>query len=545
LCSRLNIDFEHKDLQPLFQTVFEIPKPIGNQTSDQHKEYPCVLECDGGILAATDGSGLLYVLVEGAEGWRAKGLYQLPQDGSSMSPFKIHAVRPISSSNTIVCILSSRIANGSSPSRSFDLWTVSLPLVDNSNAPVPLNVLYHSIGKDVPMHCGFDEVRQAFYILGESVYKNVDAEPTQSYAPSADEIAPIPRAGENLADIPMKPPPYSWTQTSDSVTVAFPLPSNLPKKAIHVTFTSKSLSLLVTPELPTPIELPKYMTKPFWDGINPSSSYWTWDKEAEKRVGILSLHLDKQHEGTKWMHLFATAGTGTTDDPTDEEVPETLDPSELWHIRESLEKYTSALIDGEDASGLGLGNGVPTLAEGEMDDSVDASVGSNFQVTWIGVDGAKPSWAAEEREGQSVLLSTPIPGLRGKEESLVIKSDIDGLLFALPPPELPTPLDWVHTGTFPVLAFVLASKRDTRFVHHVSSKAVLAFESGSGFGSGNVYIYRSPVGKQSTAKQSVLKVSGGISGSLLGVGSISSQASGEEVLLCLCEKELVVARSYL
>lgn len=473
----------------------------------------------------------------------AKGVYHLVQDGTTTSPFEIHAVRRISSSNTVVCILSSRSATSYAPSHargSFDLRTVSFSLDDSSNAPVPLNILCHATGKGVPMHCGFDEAREAFYILGESVYKNVDAEPTPSYTPSADEIAPIPRAGENLPDAPAKPPPYSWTQTTDSVTVAFPLPSNLPKSAIRVTFTAQSLSLLVTPELPTPLELPKYMTKPFWDGINPSSSYWTWDKEAEKRVGVLSLHLDKQHEGTKWMHLFASSGTG---DPTDEEVPETLDPSELWHIREALEKYTSAVIDGEDASGLGLGRGVPSLAEGEMDDSVDASVGNNFQVTWIGVDGTKPSWAVDERESQWSLLSTPVPG-QSKEESLVVKSDIDGLLFALPPVELPTPLNWVHTSTFPVLAFVLASKRDTRFVHHISSKAVLAFESGSGFGRGNVYIYRSPVGKQAVAKQSVLKVSGGTSGSLLGVGAISN-GEDVEVLICLCERELLIVKSFL
>ena len=78
------------------------------------------------------------------------------------------------------------------------------------------------------------------------------------------------------------------------------------------------------------------------------------------------------------------------DEDEDVEVPETLDPSELANIRESLEKYTSALVTGEDASGLGLGTGVPSLAENELDESVDApgAVGREFYVTWVSEGGS-------------------------------------------------------------------------------------------------------------------------------------------------------------
>ena len=236
---------------------------------------------------------------------------------------------------------------------------------------------------------------------------------------------------------------------------------------------------------------------------------------------------------------------GKPSEPTDEEVPETLDPSELWHIRESLEKYTTALMEGEDASGLGLGSGAPSLAEGEMDDAVDSSVGQSFQVTWLGADGSVPPWAAGQRDGLAYsLLSAPLPGYPIDQQSLVVKSDIDGLLFTLPGnDETKTPLSWKHTSTFPVLAFVLASKRDTRFTHHISSKLVLAFESGSGFGSGNVYMYHKPSESEKNAKQSVLKVSGGASGSLLGVGAV--QMGSGSALLCLCEKELVIMKGIL
>lgn len=240
--------------------------------------------------------------------------------------------------------------------------------------------------------------------------------------------------------------------------------------------------------MPSTLELPRYSLKQLWDGIAPSSSVWTWDKDAEHSFGLLTLHLDKQHEGTRWSHVFASAGTVVSPaDAADEDVPETLDPSELWHIRESLGKYTTALRSGEDASGLGLGTGVPSLADGEMDEEVDASMGRTAWVTWANVDASTPQWAQGEDGPPTNILATPLPGTSG-DASLVVKNHMDGLLFTVTP-GLSSAVPWKHSSTFPVLAFVLASKRDTRFTFHLSSQAVLAFESGSAPGGGNICIY--------------------------------------------------------
>ena len=84
------------------------------------------------------------------------------------------------------------------------------------------------------------------------------------------------------------------------------------------------------------------------------------------------------------------------------------------------------------------------------------------------------------------------------------------------------------------LAFVLASKRNTRFAFQSGSSAVIAFESGGG----NVFIYHGSQRGDISAKQAILKVSGGAGGSLLGVGTLTT-ASGR-VLLCLCEQEIVL-----
>jgi hypothetical protein len=416
----------------------------------------------------------------------------------------------------------------------------------------------------------------AHLIIGGSSYRDPETQKlASSYEPTPDEMAPIPRANENLdaspSDQDKKLYPYSWTQSPDSVTVAFPLPSTTPKAKIKVFFTMQTLTIHVNNDdeltLPVPIPIPHYSAKALWSDINPSSSFWTWDREGEQKWGLLTLHMEKKHDGTRWMHVFNPSPQRPTTTTSPElnlgldmemEVPETLDPSELWHIRESLEKYTTALRDGEDASGLGLGKGVPSLAEGEMDEEVDANVGRRVCLTWIG--GGLDTNVTEGREGADQdeerfvqLLSTPLPGSIGIDEdlSLVLKHDLDGTVFTLQSSTANTPTpQWIHTSTYSALSFVLASKQDTRFIHHLhsftdpnspSGGVVLAFEGGSSRGrGGNLYIYRSvPKVKEKWAKQAVLKVDDGLGGALLGVGCIKGER-GKRMVVCLTEGELIL-----
>ena len=266
-----------------------------------------------------------------------------------------------------------------------------------------------------------------------------------------------------------------------------------------------------------------------WAGIQASDALWTFDRSAEHAYGLLTLHIDKTHAGTRWPQLFEA----------DDGVSETLDPTELYNIREALEKYTTAAQSGEDASGLGLGSGMPSLAEGEIDDEVDFDTGDVVCLTWVALDGSVPAWAAKEDSPFNVL-STPLQGTRRTEHSplLVVKNGLDGLVYTLDATaDAPA---WTHTSTFCVLSFVLASKRDTRFVHHVGGRAVLAFESGArGLGC-NVYVYKATArAGDKTAKQCILKVNDGAGGPLLGVGITHTQ-DGREVILCLCEGALTV-----
>ncbi|KAI0632103.1 hypothetical protein C8Q77DRAFT_1074185 [Trametes polyzona] len=561
-------DVDEASLKPTLRVLYELPRPIQTDAAETlQREYPSAAFVDATSLLVADGYGTLYALRLGDAGpAELLASYELSipaayESARTSVPFRLHqAVSP--DGQSILAVLSSKHypknapepaeKSHKAPPAKFDVWGVqiALPIAPSSDTQ-PLQIVWHRRGDDVPVYTAYDASRKAFVFVGSSPYLPLTVAPTPSYEPSPDEIAPIPRKGENLdgapstttTDIP-KPPPYSWTQTSDTVTIAIPLPSDTPTEHIKVAFAPRTLTVLVegasaAPTAAVPVVVPRYTLKPLWDGIQPGTSVWTFDRAAERAYGVLALHLDKAHEGTRWPQVFAQAPAGEGGE--EDEVPETLDPTELYAIREALEKYTAAL-GGGDASGPG-GGAVPSLAEGERDDEVDLSVGKSACVTWVGAEGATPAWLGKDGHGDDEplqVLSTPFPGSAGTfPPSLVAKNGVDGVVYALREGSgADDPPAWTHTATYSALAFVLASKRDTRFVHHVANKAVFAFESGTQDLGGNVYIYRGAGPKENWAKQTVLKVGGGSAGALLGVGMVHAQ--GKAVLLCLCEGELVI-----
>ena len=558
---------EQTTLQPTFSVLAELPQSI--QTSGTHDsrraEYPSSAFANQNTLLVADGQGTLYTFLLSDNEISAKllGSYELRPESTSQSlPFRIHVIRQ-TSPDSATLLLSSRSyavkqqedANRRPPIE-FDLWGVEVPLTSVETDEIQtLRCLWHRTGREIPVYSTFHESPPSFHIFGGPFYTDSEKATSQPYTPTPDEIAPIPRAGENLDGEPLpKPPPYSWTQSSDSVTVAFPLPSTTPKSAIKVTFTTKALNLFISDAYSEPdsslIPLPRYIAKSFWDGIQASTSFWTWDKAGEKGFGLLTLHLDKQHEGTRWSQVFAAHQT-TSGEP-EPEVAEALDPSELYNIREALEKYTSSLS--EDGSGLGLGQGVPSLGKGEIDEELDSSVGREVFLTKIPVSTpqaeAQNGTGLKDRSVSVTVLSTPLPGSikPGDPPSLITKSDIDGLSYTLVPPKASDGGDdsaWTHTSTFPALSFVLASKQDVRFTHHISDRLVLAFESGSRGLGFNIYIYQAtPTRSAQWAKQSVVRVGYAATGPLLGVGAFTLNVEGGKkvVMLCLCENEAIVVQ---
>ncbi|KAF9783227.1 hypothetical protein BJ322DRAFT_142228 [Thelephora terrestris] len=560
----IGVTVEPTALQPTFYIIAELPQSV--QSSDTHDsrraEYPSSAFANPNTLLVADGHGTLYSFLLSEDQTSAKllGSYELRPDSAAQPlPFRIHVVQQISPDFAIV-ILSSRsyaVKPHDPKSRApveFDLWGVEVPLTSATNEEAQiLNCVWQRTGREVPVYSAYHDSPPSFHIFGGSPYTEPENSTAKPHTPAPDEIAPIPRAGENLdAEMVPKPPPYSWTQTSDSVTVAFPLPSTTPKSAIKVAFTQKSLNLLISDASQefnsSPLPLPRYIARVFWDGIQSSTSLWTWEKTGEHGFGLLTLHLDKQHEGTRWSQVFAPHQTPSGE--PEPEVAETLDPSELYNIREALEKYTSSLSD--DGSGLGLGKGVPSLGKGEIDDELDSSVGRETFLTRVPVSTPQIQNGTDTKDQPPpvTLLSTPLQGLSkpGDSPSLIAKNDIDGLFYTLTAPSRPIEGDesiWTHASTFPALSFVLASKQDVRYTHHISDRVVLAFESGSRGLGFNIYLYQAtPTRSAQWAKQSVIRVGDAATGPLLGVGALTLDVEGGKkvVILCLCENEIIVVQ---
>ncbi|BGP39452.1 hypothetical protein JCM10449v2_003402 [Rhodotorula kratochvilovae] len=511
-----------------------------------------------------------------------------------------------------------------SSSTSFTYLGVRLPL-----APAPaaeaqeVKPAWRLTSRDLPSFVRFDAARQAFVVAAGSrlvhFSAGAGAAPAAGGAdlPEAEEappvegdedalMAPAPPAAARRASGPIapKPAPFSWTQDRDSVTVAFPLPASTPTSSIRVTLSRAHLTLHVSSAsafaasssgLPGGVGLPRVSHKRLWAEIDPTASVWTFDREAEGRggaYGVLSLHLEKAHAGTRWSDVFSpsaprpdagglvAAGRVEELDPEAEyeSVAETLDPSELVAIAESMAQWAQGLAaHGLGHSEDGLGSGVPTSLTGEeVDVEVDAESGRPFVVTWIeGAGGDQPPTLVHPHAGVPYeLLSTPLPlasspQQQGQDSTLSVKHDVDALLFSPPPaalaPSSSSSHEWTHSATLPALAFVLATKRDTRFVFHLipaplspaaatTAAAVLAFDapallpSSSSAGTprdgATLFAYLAPcTPRAKTGAQLVLRVGGPGAGALLGVAGVEL-AGGERAAVWIAEGECGVVRVF-
>ncbi|KAH8825290.1 hypothetical protein DL96DRAFT_1612681 [Flagelloscypha sp. PMI_526] len=413
------------------------------------------------------------------------GKFLIVSDGS---PLKFHAAIPTDDSLKADVIISSRLPS-KAPDISFQVCKVSVFLT-SQDVITPLSSTWCLKGTDTPLMV--QPTPSTWLVLGGSSYVPLHTTDSMEYKPSMDELAPIPRAGEIIGTLnDERPSPYSWTQTDESITLAFALPSTITKQDISVSFSPTTLDLQVRRPSDASRELlwPSYRSHAWWDRIIPTDSYWTWDPSdsPQSSFGILTLYIEKSTSPNviKWQHVFASAAN-------ENEVPETIDPSELYNIRESLEKWTKSLqIDGG-RGGMGLGE-VSSLADGNS--------GREVYVTFD---------PFRKRELRRRTAKRP-----------VLSSHF--------------PTSWKHSHTFPALSFVLASKTDARFVYHIPGRAVLLFDSGVAGRGANMYLYRACGKGDIWGKQAILKVGEGGGGALLGVGMLEGGA-----LSCLFEKELVV-----
>ncbi|KAK8864249.1 hypothetical protein IAR55_001495 [Kwoniella newhampshirensis] len=367
--------------------------------------------------------------------------------------------------------------------------------------------------------------------------------------------------------------PYSWTQNSESINLSIPLPYGTTRNGISVGLTPTTLSFaLIEPSSAVSSQLSSFLaksTRQWWTNIDVSASTWTLDPTKD----LLELDIAKVDENTRWPSVFTPAEEDEDDE--EEEVPETISASTLAAVRETFNNIKSRGPDEPE----GMHPAMPALLREEMDFDLDdgedfgetgegtyAELGGESKVgreVYVGYikEGGEASWS----KNTTSVISTPVNGTKGDgRASVILKQAVDGLLFQ-PESGNPTKMPWKHIATNPALAFVISSKRDLRLVRHLITfsspseqhepkrarldtpiqNTVLAFDSGSSTaGQGNLHVYYPPSSK-TEAKQGVISVSGRERGALLGVGAVEVGEAYREVVVVLCENELVVLRGVL
>ncbi|KAJ9117718.1 hypothetical protein QFC24_006432 [Naganishia onofrii] len=357
----------------------------------------------------------------------------------------------------------------------------------------------------------------------------------------------------------------------------------------------------------------------WWDTVEKEGSRWAFEwvgEEGKESKGKLVIEVKKANEGVRWAAVFAPLqqqrgdayveemrddeedeedddDDGMTMEEMDIDVPETLTQEQIDASRSGLEQWhTSASAQDDSVPAInrfaGLGAIPPSMMGEPMDDDLVEfdddpafSGGVAGEPTVSGVSGgggeqgrvgtmmvftqvAPASPCSERQGGRWDVSSAQADGVwvlsteLADGPSLVLKSHLDGHLFV--PPRSPGSSSWQHRSTNPALSFVLASKRDTQYVHHLYSApspvsaeieegaTVIAFEARqpNGMG-GNAYVYwpvpssgKTKTGKNAAeeGKQGVVKFGEADGGVLLGVTSVV--VGGQTVVVGLCERQLVV-----
>lgn len=533
------------------------------------------------LWAVSSGSGSVYILettpaTDPTVSGELIARYDLPSESKSEpSPFLLHAAHSVSQTDCRLLLTRSIIPSTSDTGKlrtrttAFELLEVSIdptkcnPVDDTESEP--LQVRWSLRSGDLPFWCSWSN--DGWLVLSGEEYRihGLDGadgvEDSEEARLKKEQDESVGRFGV-WASIPIgndagtaqvdndEPPeekqyPYSWTQTPESLSVSIPFPAGTKRSDLAIGIMTDSLSLSISlpkPDFP-PAPLSAFLksrTRQFWATIDLASSTMTYDAAKSTLV----LDLVKVDADIRWPGVFAAS-----DDDNDEEddVPETISASTFAAVRETLNSIRTR----EPGEPEGNHPAIPALLREEMDFGLEddedfgevsegalADTGGGGKVGREVLVGFVKDGIATWFKAPTSILSTPL-----SDSSVILKSAIDGLVFTPAESGDPSKTPWSHISTSPALAFVLSSKRDLRVVRHLTSSigtTVLAFDAGSSTtAAGNVYVYYPPTSGTS-AKQGVVGISGAERGALLGVGRVEVQ--GRQVVVALCEKELVILR---
>lgn len=544
---------------PTFSTLAALPAPIGSSGSVQG-EYPRAIALSDTLWAVSSGFGSVYLLrvsdVDQPFSGEFTARHDLPE------PFQLYAAHDCG--NGVYKLLIARPVvqeeeGGKFKPRkvTFDLCEVEVSgsATNGIDAnPEVLQPKWSLNGRDLPYHATWSD--EGWIVLSEETFGEAAKEKkteTETERTARKHLQKIDRLGlgatlpeserlqapeeeeeEEEMDVDDKPYPFSWSQDSSSVTITVPVPG-MSRKDINVDIKADKLSLSVSSNVEPPLSAFTGRDHALWSNIIVDESTWTYDADKAE----VEITLQKGAEDTmRWPSVFVP---GDDDDDDSDDVPETFGASTLAAIRNSFSHARQTDTDEPQDNPPALPALLRETMDIEFDDDedtegqIDATGGSVGRATLIGfIRDGEATWSRQ----QTSVLSLP-----ANSDGIIVKSAVDGLLFAPPTSDTANPArtPWTHLATIPALAFIMSSKRDLRLVRHVTSPqtTVFAFDSGSGTGNGNVYVYYQPVAgdKVTTARQGVVSVSGGERGALLGVSCITGD---RPVVVALCEHELVV-----
>lgn len=551
----------------------------------QEPEYPSAIQVDDLHWAISTGSGSIYTLETSPlqEDFSGKLVARYDLERQSTKPFLLRAAH-LSSSKEDARLLLSRTTPSDDVKRSqdktYDLIEVSLdPTRRNGldDEPDILQTTWILRGEDLPYWCSWWQ--EGWMILSGDEYKTLQE---AEACGSKDPQAPASRAGIGAEQPDEKPTqaapetdtqnqsavaeaesedrewPFSWKQTSDSVSMTFAFPPGTKRSDLKIRLSATEFSLsLNNPSSSISPPLAEYLLKDarsWWSSIDTESSTFTFNSDK----CLLELDLAKADDHSRWPSVFSPPDD---EDDDEEDVPETLDAATLESVRATFNNIKTR----EPGEPEGHHPALPGLLREEMDIDLedeneydqadgagagsgsygDNSMGKIGRDCFIGyVKDGSPKWT----KTTTTVLSLPMPAHCQESSTgsgVIVKSAVDGLMYAPDEGADPSRQPWKHLSTSPALAFVLSSKRDIRLVRHLNTlldsaqTTVMAFDAGatSGTAQGNVYVYYPPESK-THAKQGLVGVSGRERGALLGVGSV--RVGEKQVVLALCEKELVV-----
>ncbi|KAG2234721.1 hypothetical protein BDF21DRAFT_498613 [Thamnidium elegans] len=377
--------------------------------------------------------------------------------------------------------------------------TTETERLEDGSFVLMLHTLHIQKGAEVPVYCSITPSGERCIFGSESRY----VKETFSEDQEQEEI----KSPMEVAD------PYKWTQDGADITVAFQLPDTVTKSTINCKFITDHLSLFVRVGNETIVSYPY---RKLWSTVRPDECIWTFES------GLLTLFLTKVDQHTRWPQLFNH----------DDGVLENLSQDSLMDIKNKLEKLTAndddsnnKPKDGTMALSSEFSKPVQHPAATDMDEEIDQGgqpiIFSVYDTNGTVVDEFSSgtfSWIC-----QSFTNTPHLP-------SVCLQMDVDGLVFSFTElQDLSIKVD--HQISLDAFAFVQASKRDARFVHHDPNFHFTSIIESSR----NAYIYLHHNDKRILETQTLIDLTQGHD-----VDVIGAQLVLPNVLMILTESQIVI-----